>query len=40
MGKIDKIYKIYKEAKEIQMFITNHHMSQTIYRQFEKMELL
>jgi hypothetical protein len=40
IGKIQWIQKIYEEAKEIQMFICNHHMSQAIYRQFAKLELL
>ena len=31
---------IFEEAKEIQAFITNHHMSQGIYREFAKLELL
>eukprot|EP01018_Ginkgo_biloba_P018639 Gb_01304 [translate_table: standard] len=32
--------KIVDEAKEIEMFITNHHMAQAIYRQFTSLELL
>jgi hypothetical protein len=30
----------FEEAKEIQGFITNHHMSQGIYQEFAKLELL
>eukprot|EP01018_Ginkgo_biloba_P001159 Gb_39572 [translate_table: standard] len=33
IGKIEWIKKITDEAKEIEMFITNHHMAQAIYRQ-------
>lgn len=40
IGEIQWIQKFYEEAKEIQMFICNHHMSQAIYRQFAKLELL
>eukprot|EP00253_Pinus_taeda_P003127 PITA_03127 len=41
LGKqIEWIRKIFEEAKEIQAFITNHHMSQGIYREFAKLELL
>lgn len=31
IGKIQWIQEIYEEAKEMQMFICNHHMSQAIY---------
>eukprot|EP01018_Ginkgo_biloba_P002590 Gb_10687 [translate_table: standard] len=31
IGKIEWIKKITDEAKEIEMFITNHHMAQAIY---------
>ena len=34
------IKQIFEEAKEIQSFITNHHMSQAIYREFAYLELL
>ena len=37
---IEWIRLIFEEAKEIQAFITNHHMSQGIYREFAKLELL
>eukprot|EP00253_Pinus_taeda_P014349 PITA_14349 len=41
MGKqIEWIRVIFEEAKDIQAFITNHHMSQGIYREFAKLELL
>eukprot|EP01018_Ginkgo_biloba_P012194 Gb_36652 [translate_table: standard] len=40
IGKIEWIKKITDEAKEIEMFITNHHMAQAIYRQFTSLELL
>eukprot|EP00253_Pinus_taeda_P010583 PITA_10583 len=41
MGKkIEWIRVIFEEAKEIQAFITNHHMSQGIYMEFTKLELL
>eukprot|EP01018_Ginkgo_biloba_P016970 Gb_25383 [translate_table: standard] len=40
IGKIEWIKKITNEAKEIEMFITNHHMAQAIYRQFASLELL
>eukprot|EP00253_Pinus_taeda_P014332 PITA_14332 len=40
IGEIEWINEIYVAAKEIQMFITNHSMSQTIYRGFTKLELL
>ena len=38
--KINWIKEIYAEAEEIQMFITNHHMSQAIFRSFSQLELL
>eukprot|EP01018_Ginkgo_biloba_P040654 Gb_34589 [translate_table: standard] len=38
--KIEWIKKITDEAKEIEMFITNHHKAQAIYRQFASLELL
>eukprot|EP01018_Ginkgo_biloba_P021743 Gb_37636 [translate_table: standard] len=40
IGKIEWIKKTTNEAKEIEMFITNHHMAQAIYRQFAYLELL
>eukprot|EP00253_Pinus_taeda_P030301 PITA_30301 len=41
MGKqIEWIQVIFEEAKEIQAFITSHHMSQGIYREFAKLEPL
>ena len=41
LGKqIEWIRKIFEEAKEIQAFITNHHMSQGIYKEFAKLEIL
>jgi hypothetical protein len=40
IGEIGWINEIYVASKEIQMFITNHSMSQAIYRGFAKLELL
>jgi hypothetical protein len=40
IGEIGWINEIYVASKEIQMFITNHSMSQAIYRGFSKLELL
>eukprot|EP00253_Pinus_taeda_P021029 PITA_21029 len=40
IGEIEWINEIYIAAKEIQMFITNHSMSQAIYQGFAKLELL
>eukprot|EP01018_Ginkgo_biloba_P018001 Gb_15350 [translate_table: standard] len=40
IGNIKWIKKIIDEAKEIEMFITNHHMAQAKYRQFTSLELL
>eukprot|EP01018_Ginkgo_biloba_P036187 Gb_33622 [translate_table: standard] len=40
IGKIDWMKKITDKSKEIQMFITNHHMAQAIYQQFASLELL
>eukprot|EP00253_Pinus_taeda_P026903 PITA_26903 len=40
IGEIEWINEIYVASKEIQMFITNHSMSQAIYRSFAKLELL
>ena len=40
IGEIEWINEIYIASKEIQMFITNHSMSQAIYRGFAKLELL
>eukprot|EP01018_Ginkgo_biloba_P000099 Gb_18470 [translate_table: standard] len=40
IGKIEWIKKITNEAKEIEMFITNHHMAQAIYQQFASLELV
>ncbi|XP_059069163.1 uncharacterized protein LOC131859437 [Cryptomeria japonica] len=37
---IDWVKKLYEEGEEIQMFVTNHHMSQAIFRTFSKLELL
>ena len=37
---IDWVKQIYQEGEEIQMFVTNHHMSQSIFRSFSKLELL
>jgi hypothetical protein len=38
--KIEWVKKIYMEAEEIQMFVTNHHMTQAIFRTFSSLELL
>jgi hypothetical protein len=40
IGEIGWINEIYATSKEIQMFITNHSMSQAIYQGFAKLELL
>eukprot|EP01018_Ginkgo_biloba_P034934 Gb_00234 [translate_table: standard] len=40
IGNIEWIKKITHEAKEIEMFIANYHMTQAIYRQFAFSELL
>eukprot|EP00253_Pinus_taeda_P007358 PITA_07358 len=40
IGEIEWINEIYVASKDIQMFITNHSMSQAIYRSFAKLELL
>jgi hypothetical protein len=40
IGKIRWINEIYVASKEIQMFITNHSMSQAIYQGFANLELL
>ena len=40
ISNIEWIKKITNEAKEIEMFITNHHMAQAIYQQFASLELL
>ena len=40
IGEIEWINEMYVASKEIQMFITNHSMSQAIYRGFTKLELL
>jgi len=41
MGKkIEWIRVIFEEAKGIQTFITNQHMSQGIYMEFAKLKLL
>ena len=37
---IDFVKIVYEEAEEIQMFVTNHHMSQAIFRSFSNLELL
>ena len=37
--KIEWIKQIFEETKEIQSFITNHHMSQAIYHEFAKLDL-
>ena len=38
--KITWIKQVYDEAQDIQMFITNHHFSQAIFRSFSQLELL
>ncbi|XP_057832721.2 uncharacterized protein LOC131043529 [Cryptomeria japonica] len=38
--KIKWIRDVYAEAEDIQMFITNHHMSQGIFRSFSNLEIL
>ena len=37
---VDWVKKIYEEGEDIQMFVTNHHMSQFILRTYSKLELL
>ena len=37
---IEWVKKVYEEGEEIQMFVTNHHMSQAIFRNFSRLELL
>jgi hypothetical protein len=37
---IDWVKQIYKEGEEIQMFVTNHHISQCLFKSFSKLELL
>ena len=37
---VDWVKKIYEEGEDIQMFVTNHHMSQSIFRTYSKLELL
>ncbi|XP_059073578.1 uncharacterized protein LOC131874296 [Cryptomeria japonica] len=38
--KVEWIKQMYDDAQMIQMFITNHHMLQAIFRQFSRLELL
>lgn len=37
---IEWVKDIYQEVDEIQMFVTNHHMSQAIFKSFSRLELL
>ena len=37
---IEWVKKVYEEGEEMQMFVTNHHMSQAIFRNFSRLELL
>ena len=37
---IDWVKQIYQEGEEIQMFVTNHHMLQSIFKSFSNLELL
>ena len=37
---VDWVKKIYEEGEDIQMFVTNHHMSQSIFRTYSKLKLL
>jgi hypothetical protein len=37
---IEWVKEIYEEGEEIQMFVTNHHMSQAIFRTYSHLELL
>ena len=37
---IDWVKQIYQEGEEIQMFLTNYHMSQSIFKSFSKLKLL
>ena len=39
-NQIEWVKEIYQESEEIQMFVTNHHMSQAIFRTFSRLELL
>lgn len=38
--KVECIKKMYEEAQEVQMFVTNHRMMQAIFKQFSKLDLL
>jgi hypothetical protein len=40
MGNTEKINKTREKMKGIKRFVTNNHMSPTIYQQFSKLELL
>ena len=37
---IEWVRKVYEEGEEIQMFVTNHHMSQTIFKTFKTLKFL
>ena len=37
---IDWVKQIYQEVEVMQMFVTNHHIIQSIFRSFSKIELL
>ena len=37
---IEWVKKVYEEGEEIQMLVTNQHMSQAIFRNFSRLELL
>ena len=39
-SKIEWIKQVYADAEDIQMFVNTHRMSQGIFRQFSKLELL
>ena len=39
-SQIEWMKNVYEEGEQIQMFVTNHHMSQAIFRTFSCLELL
>jgi hypothetical protein len=39
-NQIEWMKNVYEEGEKIQMFVTNHHMSQAIFRTFSRLELL
>lgn len=39
-NQIEWIKTMYEEAEDIQMFVTNHHMTQSLFKNYSKLELL